>query len=90
MASFFNLMVKYDSNYNIEVVKNCVYLGSEDISNNGITVEVKKRIVPVKQCFFSLNHLAFRKAEIKLYSEVVVLVLLYGSQIRCFLTLKDN
>lgn len=71
--------------YDLEVVKNFIYLGSEVTSDNNTSVEVKRRIVLANRCLFSLNRLfrstqLSRKTKIKLYNELVLPVLLYGAE----------
>ena len=65
-----------DANHNIEVVRNFIYLGSEVTSDNNTSVEVKRRIVLANRCLYSLN----RKTKVKLYHQLVLPVLLYGSE----------
>ena len=43
--------------YNIEVVRNFIYLGSEVTSDNNTIVEVKRSIVLANRCLYSLNRL---------------------------------
>ncbi len=69
--------------YNIEVVKNFVYLGSEVTSNNDVSAEINRRIILASRCLGGLrkllrsNHLS-RKTKIKLYRQLIQPVLLYG------------
>jgi len=71
--------------YNIEVVKNFVYLGSEITSKNDVSAEVSRRIVMANRCLGGLRkllrskHLS-RKTKIQLYHQLIQPVLLYGAE----------
>ena len=72
-------------NYNFEVVKNFVYLGTEVTSDNNTKVEVKRRIQLANRCLFGLSKLLrskylSRKTKVKLYHQLVLPVLLYGAE----------
>ena len=43
--------------YDFEVVKDLIYLGSEVTSDNNIDVEIKRRILLANRCLFSLTRL---------------------------------
>lgn len=71
--------------YNFEVVRNFIYLGTEVTSDNNITTEVKRRIVLANRCLYGLSKLLrskqlSRKTKVRLYHQLILPVLLYGAE----------
>lgn len=72
-------------NYDFEVVSNFIYLGTEVTSDNNITSEVKRRIMLANRCLYGLSKLMrskllSRKTKVRLYHQLIMPVLLYGSE----------
>lgn len=72
-------------NHQFETVRKFVYLGSEITSENDVTVEIKRRIVLANKCLFGLrkfmrSKITSRRTKLKLYNELILPVLLYGSE----------
>ena len=71
--------------YNIEVVKNFVYLGSEVTSNNDVSAEINRRIILASRCLGGLRKLMRSKflsykTKIQLYHHLIQPVLLYWAE----------
>lgn len=71
--------------FKFEVVQNFTYLGSEVTSDFDITNEIKRRILLANRCLYGLSKfmrskITSRETKLKLYNELILPVLLYGSE----------
>ena len=71
--------------YNIEVVKDFVYLYSSLNTDNDISLEIRRRITLANRCYFGLWRQLSKKAlswrtKISLYKSLILPVLLYGAE----------
>lgn len=72
-------------NYNFEVVKEFIYLGTVVDSSNNMGLEIKRRTMLANNAFFSLSksmrsNLIARKTKITLYKTLILPILMYGSE----------
>ena len=72
-------------NYNFEVVKDFVYLGTSINNTNDVSLEIKRRITLANRCYFGLSRqlrcrALSRRTKITLYKSLIMPVLLYGSE----------
>ena len=71
--------------YDFEVVKDFVYLGSSINSSNNTSEEVIRRIVLGSRCLYGLNHLLrskhlSRRTKIQIYITLILPIVMYGSE----------
>jgi len=65
----------------IEKVNKFKHLGAYITSKNGVTEEIKIRLVSGNACFYSLpSQLISRKLKLKIYRTVILPVILYGCE----------
>ena len=71
--------------FKFEVVEKFTYLGSEINTQNDITREIRRRIVLANRCLHGLSKFMrsrdpSKETKLKLYNELILAVLLYGSE----------
>ena len=72
------------NNYNFDVVKEFVYLGTAININNDVNLEIMRR-VSLARCYYCLNRELrsrdlFRTTKLALYKALILPVLLYGAK----------
>ena len=71
--------------YNFEIVKDFVWLGSSVNNNTNVSLEIKRRVTLASRCYFGLskelsNKALSRKTKLQMYKTLILPVLLYGAE----------